>query len=216
MDININEKIGIRELVEFVLKGGDLVTTSSNDHSAQEGTRIHHLLQKKWPATIAAEVDLKGEFTHAAHTIQVHGRADGVRYADHLPSEILEIKTSPVAFKDLTTNTLELYWSQAKFYAHLLLTKYDLPQLKITLIYYQTTTKQITEKSVTVSRDQVKVFTNNVIASYAAWLDLVADLHRQRIRLSLNLNFLFQVITKINTNWPQPFTALLLVKKAPC
>ena len=35
MDININEKIGIRELVEFVLKGGDLVTTSSNDHSAQ-------------------------------------------------------------------------------------------------------------------------------------------------------------------------------------
>lgn len=191
MDININEKIGIRELVEFVLKGGDLVTTSSNDHSAQEGTRIHHLLQKKWPATIAAEVDLKGEFTHAAHTIQVHGRADGVRYADHLPSEILEIKTSPVAFKDLTTNTLELYWSQAKFYAHLLLTKYDLPQLKITLIYYQTTTKQITEKSVTVSRDQVKVFTNNVIASYAVWLDLVADLHRQRDQAITQLKFPF-------------------------
>lgn len=59
-------KLGVRELVEFTLRTGDLSATSGSQNTAQLGARIHRRLQKQrdsnyqkntilscpWPSTI--------------------------------------------------------------------------------------------------------------------------------------------------------------------
>lgn len=40
-------KIGIRELVEFVLRAGNLNASMNSQNTAAEGARIHRMLQKQ-------------------------------------------------------------------------------------------------------------------------------------------------------------------------
>ena len=40
-------KLGVRELVEFTLRTGDLSATSGSQNTAQLGARIHRRLQKQ-------------------------------------------------------------------------------------------------------------------------------------------------------------------------
>lgn len=192
MEINIKNSVGIRQLVEFVVKSGDLNPAPASDHSALEGARIHRRIQKGWDDDTKPEVSLKQDFTINQHTVTVHGRADGVKYTpEGAVSEVIEIKTSTPGFDDLATNTLELYWSQAKFYAYMLMDQNNLEHLKISLIYYQVTTRKETVKTITVSHDTLASFVEAVIFSYTEWLGLQEKLHQKRDQSIKQLDFPF-------------------------
>ena len=55
-------KVSVRDLVEFILRSGDIVSSSTgirDTDAMQEGTRIHKKLQKQMGSQYHAEVPLK-------------------------------------------------------------------------------------------------------------------------------------------------------------
>ena len=74
-------KISVRNLVEFVLRSGDIdnrVVAGADKDAMQEGTRLHKKIQGKMGGNYHAEVPLRMEFPFDNYTIIVEGRADGV------------------------------------------------------------------------------------------------------------------------------------------
>ena len=74
-------KISVRNLVEFILRSGDLDNrrSSSADRDAmQKGSRLHRKIQKKMGASYRAEVPLSITREYEYFDIVVEGRADGI------------------------------------------------------------------------------------------------------------------------------------------
>lgn len=172
-------KIGIRELVEFVLRAGNLNASMNSQNTAAEGARIHRMLQKQRASNYEKEYTLEKTIEMADRTFIVHGRADGViRDTDHPLIE--EIKTSDALFEDLSENTLTLYWAQAKVYAAILMEQESLTEITIQLTYYQRLTEKITQTEQQITLADAQAFLKSLTDEYAEWLRFREELHQQR------------------------------------
>ena len=86
-------KISVRNLVEFVLRSGDIDnrTVSGADKDAmQEGARLHKKIQGKMGGSYHAEVPLRMEFPYTDFSITVEGRADGIIDGDDGKSAVID------------------------------------------------------------------------------------------------------------------------------
>ena len=113
-------KISVRNLVEFILRKGDLDNRRSAafDREAMlKGGRIHRKIQKQMNASYRAEVPLKWEQEYEEFIISVEGRADGIiEEADR--TAIDEIKG---VYMDLNylEEPIEVHKAQAMCYAYI-------------------------------------------------------------------------------------------------
>ncbi|MCT4397615.1 ATP-dependent DNA helicase [Pediococcus ethanolidurans] len=186
-----NNKIGIRQLVEFVLRAGDLSSSSNSQNTALEGARIHRKLQKTGGENYEKEVYVKRTVTMADEEYVIDGRADGViQTSDSLLIE--EIKTSDPDFEDLSENTLTLYWSQAKAYGAILTHDLDMLEVTIRLTYYQRTTDKITKTEHTYQREDLQTFFDGLIEEYRSWLVMRSDWRKKRNESIQKLAFPFK------------------------
>src|SRR5699024_1167506 len=111
-------KISVRDLVEFVLRSGDIDNRRTSTHNAQEGARIHRKLQKEAGEEYQREVFLKTNYTFANDSIQIEGRADGI-FQKEDSWVIDEIKTSASVFEELEPAKKELFFAQGMVYAYI-------------------------------------------------------------------------------------------------
>ena len=75
-------KISVRNLVEFILREGDIDNRMGRGGSAeamQEGSRIHRKIQRRQGSDYHAEVPLKLVLTEENYDLVIEGRADGIR-----------------------------------------------------------------------------------------------------------------------------------------
>lgn len=158
--------IGVRKLVEFILKKGNLTSDTNSQNTALDGISIHQRLQKKFSNDTKSEIALKKELDIDGETWIIHGRADGIKYIDNQPQQVIEIKTSSPQFSELAPNTLELYWAQAKIYAHIIMEQEQLPELALKLIYVQTTDNTISEETQVINQADAQNFFNNIITEF--------------------------------------------------
>ncbi|CAJ2237866.1 3'-5' exonuclease DinG [Companilactobacillus paralimentarius] len=186
-------KIGIRQLVEFVLRSGDLMENKNSQNTAQNGSRIHRRLQKTRSKNTdyESEVYLKTEVTMNDTEYVISGRADGITTTDK-SILIEEIKTSDQPFDELSDNTLELYWGQVKVYGYIILKEHpELKNVDLRLTYFQVSTETITSDDKTFERDQLNDFFQNLIEEYEYWLVLRAKLRKTRNQSIQQLSFPF-------------------------
>ena len=74
-------KISIRNLVEFILRSGDIDNRKGRamqKEAMQEGSRIHRKIQRRMGASYEPEVFLKTELARERYILVLEGRADGV------------------------------------------------------------------------------------------------------------------------------------------
>lgn len=123
-------KISVRNLVEFILRSGDIDNRSggaADKEAMQEGSRIHRKIQKAQKGDYQAEVSLSltlpvlDEETGDSLELTVEGRADGIFTRDGLPW-IDEIKG---VYRDLEhmDEPVGVHLAQAKCYAYIYLLK---------------------------------------------------------------------------------------------
>ncbi|WP_334352500.1 ATP-dependent DNA helicase [Companilactobacillus sp. HBUAS56257] len=186
-------KIGIRQLVEFVLRSGDLNETKNSQNTAANGARIHRRLQKQRTKNkdYESEVYLKTEVKMNDTSYLISGRADGIRITDKI-ALIEEIKTSDQPFEELSDNTLELYWGQVKVYGYLLLKDYpNFDTVTLQLTYFQVSNEEVTTDKHEYSREQLNDFFEKLIEEYEYWLSLRAKLRKTRNESIVALQFPF-------------------------
>ncbi|MFC6169437.1 ATP-dependent DNA helicase [Loigolactobacillus jiayinensis] len=183
-------KIGVRELVEFVLRSGDLNQRQGSQNTALNGARIHRRLQKQRGADYEKEVYLKQTVTMSGRDYVIDGRADGISHTDKQYT-IEEIKTSDLDFTELSENTLRLYWGQAQVYGYILAVQQELIDVTLQLTYFQTTTETITTKTKVLSRTELTDFFQQLIAEYEEWLVLRDQWRAQRNQTVKQVTFPF-------------------------
>ena len=112
-------KISVRELVEFILRSGDIdnrVGGKKDAESMLAGARIHRKIQRSMGSDYHAEVTLKHLIPMEKFNLQVEGRADGI--IDGNPVTIDEIKGIYKSLEYLK-EPVPVHLAQAKCYAYI-------------------------------------------------------------------------------------------------
>ncbi|UDM32280.1 ATP-dependent DNA helicase [Lentilactobacillus laojiaonis] len=184
----LTHQIGIRQLVEFLLKTGDLNATQGSDNTLAMGSKIHRKLQRNRNSNYQAEVNLKTTLNYLNEEFIINGRADGI-YEENGSIIIEEIKTSDLLFENLPTSTLDLYWGQVKIYAYIYMLDQQLKQINLQLTYVQTPDEIITNTMQTITFQEAQTFFEELMREYRKWIKLRKQLNEQRIHSAQRLAF---------------------------
>lgn len=160
-------ELSVRELVEFVLRQGDLGGGGfSSPLRALAGTKLHQKIQKSRPASYQKEVRLEKRLTCEGINILLRGRIDGlISEPGHLWLE--EIKTLQ---SNWPPEADPLHWGQAKIYAalHGEIVPFSTATLQLTYVHLHS--GQIMEFHEEHPFSALQDFFQSVLASYLKWI----------------------------------------------
>ena len=160
--------VSVRDLVEFVLRQGDLVGKREfvGSDRALAGIRGHQKIQRSRPTGYLTELPVEHRLETAEFTLQIRGRIDGLLITtDRVLLE--EIKTVQGTWPHQAD---PLHWAQAKFYAYMHAQESALTQLDLQLVYLELPAGKITEFRQTFSLAQLLDFFTATTAVYLDWL----------------------------------------------
>ena len=129
-------KISVRNLIEFVMRSGDIDNTFKDNTRMIEGIRAHQKIQKSYGDNYSSEYYLKDITDYNDVTFHVEGRADGI--IRNVTSYIVdEIKSTKRNLEDVDDSN-SLHWAQAMCYAYFLAKNKNLESVVIQLTYVST------------------------------------------------------------------------------
>lgn len=160
------KSVSIGDMVQLVLRSGDLDNRAGTGSRAEEGQKVHRMLQNAYNAGWEKEVPFKKMFE--AHGIQIQGRADGV-FERRL---IHEIKSTRRSLADWESDGLEVHWAQAMCYASVLAETEGLEEVEILLTYYNDKTEDRRDLRRSHTQAELSAYVEDLIARYAVWHQL--------------------------------------------
>lgn len=166
-------KVSVRELVEFILRSGDIDNRrhASSDAAMQEGSRIHRMIQKRMGPDYQAEVTLR--YTHATeyYDLIVEGRADGI--IDTPKEKVIdEIKgTYRELFRMKEANPVHL--AQAKCYAYIYALQKEISVIQVRMTYCHLETEEIRYFTSEYEFAELKKWFEGVLQEYIKWADYI-------------------------------------------
>jgi len=189
-------KAGIREMVNFVLRSGDLGYGNMSKKRAMEGVAGHQEIQEERENEFAPgdtgqpscsyrkEVPLKYEATINEFTLILKGRIDGV--IESFPEIIIEeIKTTHTPLKNISAESYPAHWGQAFVYAYIYATQNFFDTITIRLTYYNLGSGQRKEFSTTKSIDQLHSFSYGLFHEFLNWEKIKIDFSKNKLSLAL-------------------------------
>ena len=127
-------ELSVHQLVDFLLRKGDIDNRIFNRSSMNEGTLLHALYQSKQGKDYISEYALKMTFSIDEIEITLQGRADGIiqRGDEYI---LDEIKTTVIDLKEFRDANIEWHLGQAKCYAYMFMLEQTLPSIGVRLSY---------------------------------------------------------------------------------
>ncbi|MGC9940800.1 MAG: ATP-dependent DNA helicase [Verrucomicrobiota bacterium] len=160
--------ISVRELVEFVLRQGDLGGAREfvGSERALAGIRGHQKIQRSRPTGYLTELPLEYRVETDEFTLQIRGRIDGLLITSQ---QVLleEIKTVQGTW-DYKPDPL--HWAQAKFYGFIHAQEHGLKELVIQLVYLELPAGKVTEFRESFILVELADFFAATTAVYVDWL----------------------------------------------
>ena len=185
-------RISVRNLVEFILRGGDIDNRRSGaaDNAMQEGSRIHRMLQKRMGPEYAAEVFLRYEYDTEQYRIVVEGRADGIISQDNDVVTIDEIKTT---YRDvnLMKKPVEIHLAQAKVYAAIYAIQNNLDSMRVRMTYCNVETEELKYFHEEFSAKHLTDWFFSLLTQYRKWADYEYEWKLKRQDSIAQLSFPF-------------------------
>ncbi len=171
--INPEIHISVRDLVEFILRSGDIDDRNGGnlpDYDAmQEGSRLHRKIQGKMGGGYKAEVPLSVRLFGKGYTLVVEGRADGI-----FQEEIWYIDEIKTMYREVESleKPYELHLAQAKCYAYIYLLQNDLKEIGVQMTYCTQETEQIRRFRQQFSGEELTVWFQELTDQYHRWAEL--------------------------------------------
>ena len=160
--------ISVRDLVEFVLRTGDLGGEREfvGSDRALAGIRGHQKIQRSRPTGYLTELPVEYRVETEEFTLQIRGRIDGllITFQQVLLEEIKTVQGKWSHEAD------PLHWAQAKFYAFMHAQENGLKELVLQLVYLQLPAGKVTEFRQTISFAELAGFFTATTAVYVDWL----------------------------------------------
>jgi DNA excision repair protein ERCC-2 len=161
-------KIAVRELVEHVLRSGDLVFEFLGSGRPVEGIRAHQKIQNSRPANYRSEVALTHQVETDRFRLTIGGRIDGI-YSEAQRIVVEEIKTTTRDPEYYEKNENPIHWGQLKTYAYILASDLGLAEIGTLLTYYRHDTAEIHQFERTFSFSELEIFFTDLVARYLKW-----------------------------------------------
>ncbi len=194
---NITASVSVRNLVEFILRSGDIDNTKAHTDTdaMQEGARIHRKIQKSMPAGYKAEVPLKTvvvlekEDKSCVLDLTIEGRADGI-YTLNQELTIDEIKSTYLSLEHIT-EPVPVHEAQAKCYACIYGTDEGLENVGVQMTYCNLESEEIKRFNKSFTLKELREWFDGVVKEYAKWLFWESDWKKKRNETIKNLKFPF-------------------------
>ena len=163
-------RISVRNLVEFILRSGDLDTRRgafADREAMAKGSRIHRKIQKQMGAAYQAEVPLAYRTEFEEFSVLVEGRADGIIYGEDFVM-VDEIKG---VHRDLRflEKPVEVHLAQAKCYAYFLGKEKDLLKIRVQMTYCHLDTEEIRRFEEEYTVEELEVWFRWLLDQYYQW-----------------------------------------------
>ncbi|OYP50761.1 helicase, partial [Lachnotalea glycerini] len=165
-----NIKISVRNLVEFILRSGDIDNRqgSKNDKDAmQAGSKMHRKIQKQMGSEYHAEYPLKLQIEKPDFFITIEGRADGIIIEE---SKITIDEIKGVYFDlDYLNAPIEVHRAQAMCYGYIYSKQEGLNLIHIQLTYCNLDNEQKKYFNEAIEFDRLEMWFQKLIQEYYKW-----------------------------------------------
>ncbi|MDD3207323.1 MAG: ATP-dependent DNA helicase [Erysipelotrichia bacterium] len=158
-------KLSVHQLVDFVLRTGDIDNRIFNRSSMNEGTRIHAFYQSKQSSNYLSEYLLGATFYVDDFTIFLEGRADGIIVNDDL-AIVDEIKSTVVDLEDYHREQEAWHVGQAKCYALMYALEKNLETVGIRLTYIHQTKNDKMVKNYVFTQEELSRDVDSYLRTY--------------------------------------------------
>ena len=163
-------RISVRNLVEFVMRSGDLDnrrTAGAKKEAMQAGSRLHRKIQKRMGSNYRSEVVMRRRVQEDMFDILVEGRADGV-ITEPAGAVIDEIKCIYMDVSRLEKPD-PVHLAQALCYAWFYCCDNDLDSMAVQVTYCNIETEEIKRFREARSYEELKEWFEGLIHEYAKW-----------------------------------------------
>ena len=171
-------ELSVHELVDFVLRKGDIDSRSFNSMTMQEGTRIHNIYQSKQGSNYLKEYPLKGIFSYEDSLIYLSGRSDGI-ILEEVPI-IEEIKSTNCDLNSFFKENEEWHLGQAICYGYLYAIEKGLDKVKIRLTYISQVNNDILKKNYCYKTDELLTKINQYFDVYFQFARIIETRKNRR------------------------------------
>lgn len=191
-------KLPIRQLVELIMRSGDIDSRYASRDRMAEGAKAHRYLQKKNRGLYGdyrSEVLLSLAYEYNGIDYTLEGRADGI-FCTEGRYIVDEIKTTTIPLADIYEDYSTAHWAQAKCYAYMFALQNDLSEMAVQLTYYHLENEESKQFLRNFTIMELQEFLEGLIEKYAVWASFAADWAKVRDLSIKALNFPFPAYRK--------------------
>ncbi|HTL73726.1 MAG TPA: ATP-dependent DNA helicase [bacterium] len=160
--------ISVRDLIQFVLRQGDLGGEREfvGSDRALAGIRGHQKIQRSRPSGYLTELPVEHRVETEEFTLHIRGRIDGLL----ITSEQVLLEEIKTVQGKWSHEADPLHWAQVKFYAFFYAQENELQELVLQLVYLELPAGKATEFRQTISFAELSEFFTRTTATYVDWL----------------------------------------------
>lgn len=182
-------KIAVRQLIEFVMRSGDIDNSYRSNQRMLEGIRAHQEIQSAYGEGYTKEVVFRNKTELEDIRFVVEGRADGLYESGDLVL-IDEIKSTTRPLEDIEADHHPLHWAQAKCYAYFYCEDKDRDSIDVQLTYVNLDEEVLSKKfQQTFKREDLKAFYLDLLSRYVVFSRLIVDWREKRNASIVDLRF---------------------------
>lgn len=188
--------LSVHQLVDFLLRSGDIDNRVFNRSSMQEGTLLHALYQSKQGSNYLSEIPLSYTFSISDIAIKLEGRADGIiKNKDEYIVD--EIKTTVDDLSHFKNENIEWHLGQAKCYAYMFAKENNLDHIGVRLTYIRQgdiKDKLIDNYSFDISVLEDYIY--DLLDQYIDFYKILENIRKERDASLANMEFPFKKYRK--------------------
>ncbi len=209
-------RLSVRQLVEFLLRSGDIDNrrSTSPEKAMQEGSRLHRMIQRSMGVGYQAEVPMRYLYETPRYVVQLDGRADGVinegqrkTSEPSLISNQISINEFLVGeeFDRVTIDEIKcvnrkltrirkpvpVHLAQAKVYAFIYAVQHKLPFIRVRMTYCNIRTEDMKYFFEEYILQEITAWFEKLMKEYEKWADFQFDWYEKRQASIRGLNFPF-------------------------
>lgn len=184
-------RISVRNLVEFILRSGDLDSKrgTQDKEAMQKGSRLHRKIQNQMGSNYRAEVSLREDTEYEDLILRVEGRADGI----FTENEVFCIDEIKGVYKnvDQLEAPVSVHRAQAMCYAWIYAVQNDMQKIDIQMTYANLDTEEVRRFRETLTREYLEDWYQKLTAQYHKWVSFRLKWKEKRNASMKELEFPF-------------------------
>lgn len=185
-------RISVRNLVEFILRSGDLDhrrSAMADREAMLKGSKIHRKIQRQMGSAYQAEVPLRWETVYEDLSILVEGRADGISTEEEtvLVDEIKGVYLDVARLE----GPVSVHEAQAKCYAFFYASEHQEQSMQVQLTYCNMETEDVRRFKRTYSLEELAEWYRQLTDQYYRWVHFQLQWRKRRDDSMEGLEFPF-------------------------